>query len=714
MDPAKAGPGEAAKSSRSGQSRSQIMHLCLNELMPALAIFVLLLVNCNRSRAENWSMLGGAGNDAPPAAEKFDPSRFDQYGGDLSHPCQSNGYFRLYQDTQARHWYFCTPENHRFWMQAVQVFNGYSDEVDKKYKPFGAYGFYAGTAARLKRLGFNTIGELAAPMALPVGTQGRTDGGNPEKMPFIYNMNPTRYAFQGTAGWGRCADPAFDLMEGVSSNYKGWRSNFPDVFSNGWSCAIHESFANNQDVTGGMAALNKSRWVIGVQVDDADYMQGFKMGPESGTPSIHTGWLAGVSAPYRRYSKLHSRVFANDPWNHTKLEWKQFLQKKYGSIGALNAAWKSDYLTWDSTAGEVVREPIIKGDGKQWEYTVKLQHAPVDLNSLGLYVDKRPAGGDCPWVTINAECDRAASPGWGILAGNKYANLGTGKIRYATGELTIQFSAVPPPGVVISASYRYSGWPKQYSAGRGLMDEDGTSSWWPKDETLSTISGPVAQDLDEFLSRIAARYFEVLDRERNAYLGNHLLIGPDALSVFTRKRILVEAAKHVNLFLISSAEPVPVRAAAAKSVYDTTHIPIYPYMVGIANPDSPYSSEGMRGCDKAGWEMNCEKTQEGRGRWYNEQIVQWLNNYRGSDGYGFVVGISWWQLTDNPGEQTNFGIISLKDNLYDGVQSRAESSVDEFGIARGGERRSYGAFTPWVQHANQCWWRSDSTCTPAK
>jgi hypothetical protein len=470
---------------------------------------------------------------------------------------------------------------------------------------------------------------------------------------------------------------------------------------------VRQSFANNHNIVGGLAVLNKNRWCIGIQVDDSDSLQGFKMGPEGGSPSIHTGWMAGISPPYRRYSKLHGSVFANDPANHTKEAWKQFLQTKYGMIATLNAYWGSNYTGWDSSARQAPRELIAKGNGRTVSFTTTLQHSPVDVNSLGLYIDGIPVGGDCPWVTNNGGCNQGTPVGSGILAGNKSANLAGGSIRYASGELTVQFAAPPPPGVIVSVEYRYGGWPKQYSGGQGLMDEDGSSRWWPADDTLTTIKGAVAQDLDEFLSKIAGRYFEVLDESRAAYLRNHLLIGPDAMNVFTRKRILREAGKHVDLLLVASGEPVPARIAGAKAAYETAGVPIYAYMVSIANPDSPFAKNGLDECKRAGWGMNCKTTQDERGRWYKEQIVQWLNNYRGSDGYGFMVGISWWQLTDNTEEQTNFGIISLRDNLYDGVQSRPEPSVDEWGIVRGGERRPYGAFTPWVQQANQCWWNSD-------
>ena len=131
---------------------------------------------------------------------------------------------------------------------------------------------------------------------------------------------------------------------------------------------------------------------------------------------------------------------------------------------------------------------------------------------------------------------------------------------------------------------------------------------------------------------------------------------------------------------------------------------MYPYMVSIANPESPFCQRRHEGCKTNGWNVNCKETQRERGQWYYEQISQWLNNYRGSDGYGFMVGVSWWQLTDNQGEQTNFGLVTLRDNLYDGMQTRPESTVDDGGVSRGGERQSYGAFTPWVRNANQCWW----------
>ncbi len=64
------------------------------------------------------------------------------------------------------------------------------------------------------------------------------------------------------------------------------------------------------------------------------------------------------------------------------------------------------------------------------------------------------------------------------------------------------------------------------------------------------------------------------------------------------------------------------------------------------------------------------------------------------DGLGFVIGIEHWCLYDpavsNWCDSENFGLATLQDNAYDGVEARRTPGTDSRGYAAGGEEADYG------------------------
>ena len=80
---------------------------------------------------------------------------------------------------------------------------------------------------------------------------------------------------------------------------------------------------------------------------------------------------------------------------------------------------------------------------------------------------------------------------------------------------------------------------------------------------------------------------------------------------------------------------------------------------------------------------------------------QLFYNAAGANGDNYILGIDWWALTDSgTGETSDFGLISDKDNAYDGICAVRAPSTDQFGFSCGGETANYGDFLDTVTHTN--------------
>ena len=54
----------------------------------------------------------------------------------------------------------------------------------------------------------------------------------------------------------------------------------------------------------------------------------------------------------------------NDPKLYAKYAWSAFLQKKYDTIAALNAAWGSDYTSFGDDGGYGAGTGVLDEDGR--------------------------------------------------------------------------------------------------------------------------------------------------------------------------------------------------------------------------------------------------------------------------------------------------------------------------------------------------------------
>ena len=93
------------------------------------------------------------------------------------------------------------------------------------------------------------------------------------------------------------------------------------------------------------------------------------------------------------------------------------------------------------------------------------------------------------------------------------------------------------------------------------------------------------------------------------------------------------------------------------------------------------------------------QTQEDRGAMYKRQ-AQSLFSHRAPDGTFPVVGLSWWEYMDKAGERANWGLVSVRDNAYDGNEAVAAAGKDSWGYPTGGEDKNYGNFVSAVRTTN--------------
>lgn len=237
------------------------------------------------------------------------------------------------------------------------------------------------------------------------------------------------------------------------------------------------------------------------------------------------------------------------------------------------------------------------------------------------------------------------------------------------------------------------GWPN----GRGVLDESGRSRWISGDFDVTRQSPQVKADLDEFLSIIADRYFGIYAAKIRQYLPNHLVFSPATMQAGTRSPILKAAGRYLDA-IQTGGVPLGPSYPFFRRIYDEARKPVFVWTTFTAQADA-----GLNGPDLKGWGPAYNKAnQELRGRAYAEELAN-LVSLSASSGEHFVLGINWWEWSDKTigGENMNFGLVTVRDNAYDGKESIVDSRTDSAGYAVGGENKKYGNFLGFVADANR-------------
>jgi hypothetical protein len=286
-----------------------------------------------------------AGSSGAPALDKF--------GGVIEAPCRqpATGYFHL-EESRGRS-LLCTPLGHAFWMLAVYQVDwttggaAYARAAERKYRTSEAWAAQA--TARLLAWGFNTIGPqpgVGSHNVLPVSTYNAAP--NPHPMPFLRYIDLSSWCVRNSSYQVK------NLYNGMNPAIFSVSRTFPDVFDPNWvACANYYAAHGDGSFTPNLP--QNEPWMIGTWLGDADYLYGFGRGPQTpGGAHPHLGWIAATTSPTQASGPNgdFSNLFGyTDTAVYTKLAWQSYVENKYGTIQALDAAWGSDYTTFGSAGG---------------------------------------------------------------------------------------------------------------------------------------------------------------------------------------------------------------------------------------------------------------------------------------------------------------------------------------------------------------------------
>jgi hypothetical protein len=520
-------------------------------------------------------------------------AQVDAFGGVTALHSPRGGTGRWRTEKIGKRWVLITPAGNAFWMVGIWgvAGDGGADERGGSYdkRTAAKYGNtpnqYLQANRRLRSWGFNAVGPWSYRMAMPFDDEPEWGGTQPVKFPFICKAPDPVVTGRGEGAFKvltQGMDPKIKALEGEA------RGNFPDVFDPSWVANTQRLYASDADLKG----KANSPYFIGAFSDEVDWASGFGAGTDFSTQPAdkmhaHLGYLALVTAPAQLtnpYSTPPGKRYA-DTKVYTKYALRDFLRAKYRTIEALNAAWGSNYSTFDS-------------DG---------------------------------------------------------------------------------------------GWPN----GRGLLDENGRPShgWLgngsPHLRAGSGTGANMVKDLDDFLYLLARQVFSV---ERDAFrkiTPNGLFLGPTTIggwSAPARAPIYRAAGEILDVVTVStdtSQEQLDFISGAAGDV------PLMIWEGIVANPDSSrwrYTDSDVAGTDRY---VNSQTARAQRYRLDLDHLFSARSLITGSNHY---VGMLWWWWLDMINEQKNWGLVSLMDNAYDGVEAGIAKGVDAWGYPTGGEEKNYGDF----------------------
>jgi len=295
------------------------------------------------------------------------------------------------------------------------------------------------------------------------------------------------------------------------------------------------------------------------------------------------------------------------------------------------------------------------------------------------------------WIALVTNFEQAGSPWVSSYADRKVYT------KYALRDfLAARYGSVSALNAAWGSAYTSFDSEGGWGTGTGLLDEDGRNPWvgqWS--DEMASATPAVRADLGDFLYQYAKRYFTVVAAKMRQYAPKHLVLGPTTLNGWngiTRKEILRAAGENVDVLqaAIGSQHVLDLTAAYAGNK------PIVTWDSFIANPDSdlwrypnPEDFATTRLAD----------SQAGRGQLYASK-ADFLFNATTSAHVHPVAGMTVWGWCDHWGEKSNFGLVSLSDNAYDGREAVVGHGSDPWGWPTGGEERNYGDFLSAAVSAN--------------
>jgi hypothetical protein len=242
-----------------------------------------------------------------------------------------------------------------------------------------------------------------------------------------------------------------------------------------------------------------------------------------------------------------------------------------------------------------------------------------------------------------------------------------------------------------------------WGTGNGLLDENGREghTWLGGRAARYYLSGTTSHlktDLDDFLYELSKKYFATLRTAFKAVAPKSLFLGPTNLGgagwrAPARGPILKAAGEYSDVLNVGTDTSQAQLDFMARWAGD---VPMAIWEGIVANPDSS-RWRYPRQQSPATWSV---PTQQARGEKYRQDLQNLRKGRATPTGAGPFVGLLWWDWHDMSSEQTNWGLVSLADNAYDGSEASTGVGTDASGFKIGGEERNYGDFLTTVRNSN--------------
>jgi hypothetical protein len=674
----------------------------------------------------------------------------DKYGGLVNKPCPNGPRKHFYVQKIRSRWYLCTPAGNAFWMngvfhtnpdqttdyQRISYYNLVGTKYSEGFSSDGMLNWSLSANRRLQSWGFNTHAEVGYSYLLPTTTSrwGTPDNTIPIHLPFIGEILTTCYSSLNLNNYA--PGPTKNTRASYKTSvFKGWMAGGADVFDANFAAWLKGHVANDSAVKSWYSGPNHD-YLIGIIGDESDHTGGFRASAdfqtvsngayEAGKSDPHWGWITLITTPVKAATtkestpswRAPSDIVYADTQFYSKTELSQWLQQTadngpgYASIAALNAAWGANYDSFGSDAKSYAGQPCTTGNGTAGPYTCMLAHTPVTPLTVQIFLGGTLTAGD------DGAGPLASSP---TGAGNFRQNGQTspvGSITYATGAISVTFATAVATGTPLTVTYQTGGW----GSGHGLLDEDGTCPakptsycWVPTDAYLLAGATPAMKsDLDNFLYHFAKHYASVEKSAFNAAAPGVLYIGPDLLGSWgtpARGQVLRAFAPYVDLMMIPT---IPTNNPFGKITDDQARID---YIARYAGDKPWFNWQGFWAQADSYMSVYPDpspmfNTQAARGQyyqtWMNETLTATVSSNCdcSSAGTSPIIGQSWWRYTDTQGEKANWGLLTLRDDPYDGVSATTSQGYDPWGYPTGClptfgcEEASYGDFVDYVTNAN--------------
>lgn len=394
------------------------------------------------------------------------------------------------------------------------------------------------------------------------------------------------------------------------------------------------------------APLTTPWWII-VHFDERDFCNGM------GEYHRHVGYACLTCQPkVEQYNVVGTIVKPSDQTVYSKIKAREFLRSKYGNdIAKLNAAWGSNYTTFDSAGGYGTGTGLYDENGqKPWfgNDGVRLSDAKeqvrLDLDELE----------DLYWEQL-----------WSVLAkGLSDGHRNRLKATHA-GTLDSKWSCTRAAAKYMDLMGNEKDFAADHPLGQGYgYDAPATTQTL----TLAYPQGSAVKMTGAFTlvspnSSIRGRC--IAETKQGGGFG--------IVQQFVNTSTLI--VEIIKPFTTTTLDPGSYRwGTHSESVWMKWRRPCWAWVAFLSGPDSYFGSWSGQGKFLGNPGYNPTKyylpdgdanTQAERAAIYRKRLLDGFNRVS-HDGYKFDVGIEMWEAVDRVAETTQFGIVSADCKMYDG------------------------------------------------